>query len=191
MDVADYMWEGQPDVIRSVGSSTTPLWREEFSVHAGDERYVNRRQFTKFLVLTSFGMFAGNGWILARKCADRRGAVVSAAGRRGAASARSPVGGVQALRLSRRRTTRASWSAGRSGEFAAYSQKCTHLSCAVYYAAEQNRLECPCHEGYFSVDDGRVLQGPPPRPLPRIVARAAGRTSSWPPASISRRRRTS
>jgi Rieske Fe-S protein len=50
----------------------------------------------------------------------------------------------------------------------AYSQKCTHLSCAVYYSARQNRLECPCHEGYFSIDSGRVLQGPPPRPLPKI-----------------------
>ena len=44
-------------------------------------------------------------------------------------------------------------------EYAAYSQKCTHLSCAVYYAPREDRLECPCHEGYFSVRDGRVLQG--------------------------------
>src|SRR6476620_2439609 len=45
------------------GSSTTPVWAEEFSVHAGEDAYVQRRQFTKFLVLTSFGMVAGNGWI--------------------------------------------------------------------------------------------------------------------------------
>ena len=55
-----------------------------------------------------------------------------------------------------------------NGEFAAFSQKCTHLSCAVYYAPERDRLECPCHEGYFSASNGRVLQGPPPRPLPQI-----------------------
>ena len=55
-----------------------------------------------------------------------------------------------------------------NGALAAFSQKCTHLSCAVYYAAARDRLECPCHEGYFSADNGRVLQGPPPRPLPRI-----------------------
>ena len=48
----------------------------------------------------------------------------------------------------------------REDRFVAFSQKCTHLSCAVYYAKEHNRLECPCHEGYFSVDDGRVLEGP-------------------------------
>ena len=46
------------------GSSTTPAWAEEFSVHASEDAYVQRRQFTKFLVLTSFGMVAGNGWIL-------------------------------------------------------------------------------------------------------------------------------
>ena len=43
-----------------------PLWREEVSIFAADERYVNRRQFAKFLVLTSAGMFAGNLWILIR-----------------------------------------------------------------------------------------------------------------------------
>ncbi len=43
-----------------------PLWREEFSVRSGDESYVSRRQFGKFLVLTSLGMLAGNLWILVR-----------------------------------------------------------------------------------------------------------------------------
>ena len=46
--------------------------------------------------------------------------------------------------------------------YVAYSQKCTHLSCAVIYAAEKRMLACPCHNGYFSAKDGRVLQGPPP-----------------------------
>ena len=55
--------------------------------------------------------------------------------------------------------------------YVAYSQKCTHLSCAVYYAQEQNRLECPCHQGYFSDRDGSVLQGPPQR---AAAARGAG-----------------
>ena len=46
--------------------SSAPLWRDEFSVYTVDERYVNRRQLTKFLTLTSFAMLAGNLWILAR-----------------------------------------------------------------------------------------------------------------------------
>jgi len=44
----------------------------------------------------------------------------------------------------------------------------------VYYSPGRDRLECPCHDGYFSADTGRVLQGPPPRPLPRIRVEQRG-----------------
>ena len=57
------------------------------------------------------------------------------------------------------------------GRFVAYSGKCTHLSCAVYYEASRNKLLCPCHEGVFDPATGEVLAGPPPRPLPKIVLR--------------------
>jgi len=53
-----------------------------------------------------------------------------------------------------------------ANEYAAYSTKCTHLSCAVVWAPAEGKLECPCHHGFFSVRDGRVRQGPPPAPLP-------------------------
>ena len=43
---------------------------------------------------------------------------------------------------------------------AAFSEKGTHLSCAVCYSREHDPLECLCHDGYFSVRDGRVLAGP-------------------------------
>jgi Rieske Fe-S protein len=39
----------------------------------------------------------------------------------------------------------------------------------VYYEKEQNRLECPCHQGFFSIADGSVIQGPPQRSLPRVT----------------------
>ena len=48
-----------------------PLWREEFSIHRAEEQYVNRRQFGKFLVLTSLGMLAGNVWIAIRAALRR------------------------------------------------------------------------------------------------------------------------
>ena len=51
--------------------SPEPLWRDEFSVFSGDEKYVSRRQFSKFLVLTSLGMFVGNLWILVRSWFSR------------------------------------------------------------------------------------------------------------------------
>jgi Rieske Fe-S protein len=153
------------------GSSTTPVWSEEFSVHSAEDSYVQRRQFTKFLVLTSCGMVAGNAWIWLKAITaeERHEWPVAAIGR---VSEIAP-GTVRFFTYPEptdpcilvRRT---------NGEFTAFSQKCTHLSCAVYYAAEKDRLECPCHEGYFSAANGRVLQGPPPRPLPQVILETRG-----------------
>lgn len=53
-------------------------------------------------------------------------------------------------------------------QYVAYSQKCTHLACPVYWEEKNQRIECPCHEGSFDVKTGQVLGGPPPRPLPKI-----------------------
>lgn len=50
----------------------------------------------------------------------------------------------------------------------AYSDVCTHLSCAVLYDETTHKLHCPCHEGYFDPATGNVLAGPPTRPLPLI-----------------------
>jgi Rieske Fe-S protein len=147
--------------------SSAPLWQDEFSVFTADERYVSRRQFTKFLTLTSFAMLAGNLWILARSWFHRP---PSYAEHTVAQVGEIPVGGVKTFAyptpddpciLVRTATD----------SYAAFSQKCTHLSCAVYYEHEQNRLACPCHQGFFSVSDGAVLQGPPQRPLPRVALR--------------------
>jgi nitrite reductase/ring-hydroxylating ferredoxin subunit len=147
------------------GSSTRPLWTEEFSVHASEDAYVLRRQFTKFLVLTSFGMVAGNAWIWMKSLLAEEHPVLpeSVVGR----AADLAPGGVKLFHYPTDKDP-AILVRKVDGQLAAFSQKCTHLSCAVYYSAERNRLECPCHEGYFSVDDGRVLQGPPPRSLPMI-----------------------
>ena len=146
-------------------SSKERLWQDEFSIHASDERYVSRRQFTKFLVLTSLGMFVGNVWILARSLVSRK---IEYPESQICTTGEVPVGGV---RLFRYPTDKDRCILIRLDEqtFVAYSQKCTHLSCAVYYAREKNRLECPCHEGYFSVSTGDVIQGPPPRPLPTVL----------------------
>src|SRR5579875_1738855 len=50
----------------------------------------------------------------------------------------------------------------------AYSDVCTHLSCAVLYTGDGKHLHCPCHEGLFDAATGEVLAGPPLRPLPII-----------------------
>jgi Rieske Fe-S protein len=49
----------------------------------------------------------------------------------------------------------------------AYSDVCTHLSCAVVYERD-GKLHCPCHDGLFDAATGNVLAGPPLRPLPMI-----------------------
>ena len=50
----------------------------------------------------------------------------------------------------------------------AYSDVCTHLSCAVVYQGN-GKLHCPCHDGFFDASTGDVLAGPPTRPLPLIL----------------------
>ena len=142
-----------------------PLWREEFAIETADESYVARRQFSKFLVLTSLGMFAGNLWIALRTWFAPRPAF--SAMTVGSVN-EIPVGGVKLFSYPTPEDPCIMIRTA-ADRYAAYSQKCTHLSCAVYYEKEANRLECPCHEGYFSVEDGSVLQGPPPRRLPRII----------------------
>lgn len=142
-----------------------PLWRDEFSVNAADERYVTRRQFGKFLVLTSLGMFVGNLWILARTW--WKGAAPAFPELPVARLGDIPVGGVKLFRYPQPHDPCLLIRTG-ADSYVAYSQKCTHLSCAVYFDAPHSRLYCPCHDGAFSVKDGRVLKGPPPRPLPRL-----------------------
>lgn len=60
------------------------------------------------------------------------------------------------------------------GNYYAYGQKCTHLSCPVYYSKDHDRLECPCHDGGFDVQNGKNLYGPPPRPLDKIEIEERG-----------------
>jgi Rieske Fe-S protein len=58
----------------------------------------------------------------------------------------------------------------------AYSDACTHLSCAVLYKGDGKHLHCPCHEGLFDAATGNVLAGPPIRPLPIIELSIQGDT---------------
>jgi len=150
--------------------SSEPLWKEEFSVHTADERYVTRRQLTKFLVLTSFGMFVGNIWILVRSVFYK---TPSYPQQPVARLGEIPVGGVKLFTYPTKQDPCIMVRTDEN-EYVSYSQKCTHLSCAVHYSQASNRLECPCHQGFFSVKDGAVLQGPPSRPLPRIVLETRG-----------------
>jgi Rieske Fe-S protein len=60
------------------------------------------------------------------------------------------------------------------GEFVAFGQKCTHLSCSVFFQPDHARLYCPCHEGVFDPASGQPVAGPPQRRLEQIVLRLDG-----------------
>jgi len=47
---------------------------------------------------------------------------------------------------------------------------CTHMGCPVSWNQAAGRFFCPCHGGVFD-GDGRVLAGPPPRPLDRYATK--------------------
>jgi len=55
-------------------------------------------------------------------------------------------------------------------QFTVYNGRCTHLGCAYSWQASQNQFACPCYAGVFGVD-GKVLAGPPPRPLDTLPVR--------------------
>ena len=59
------------------------------------------------------------------------------------------------------------------GEVVAFVPLCTHAGCLYDLDAGAARFSCRCHQGYFGFD-GRVLGGPPPRPLDRYPVRGAG-----------------
>ena len=50
------------------------------------------------------------------------------------------------------------------GELHALDAKCTHEGCTVQYVPGDANIWCACHNGKFDLE-GRVLSGPPPRPL--------------------------
>lgn len=142
-----------------------PRWRQDFAIDWPHDNHVARRDFAKFLVLTSGAFAVGQGWIAAQSLVRRRRPPPPR--RRIASLADLPAGGALMfdypgdhdpcllIRL-------------RDDSLVAYSQKCTHLSCAVVPKVDQGILRCPCHEGIFDLATGRNIAGPPPRPLPRI-----------------------
>jgi len=56
-----------------------------------------------------------------------------------------------------------------AGEVRALDAKCTHEGCTVRYVPGESLIWCACHNGRFDLH-GRVLSGPPPRPLAEHAA---------------------
>jgi len=137
----------------------------DFPIERTEAEHVTRREFAKFLCLVSGGMAVGSGWVAVK---DRIFPPFAFEGERYVCDAADvPVGGTHPFRLEGTAMPFILIHLT-NGTFRAYEQKCTHLACAVYYSPDKNKIECPCHHGYFDADDGKVLAGPPPRPLPRL-----------------------
>jgi menaquinol-cytochrome c reductase iron-sulfur subunit len=71
-------------------------------------------------------------------------------------------------------TVKGVWVVRQPGDkFAVFNGRCTHLGCAFNWQVDQHQFACPCHAGVFGVD-GKVLAGPPPRPLDMLPTRIEG-----------------
>jgi quinol---cytochrome c reductase iron-sulfur subunit, bacillus type len=54
--------------------------------------------------------------------------------------------------------------------YVAISTRCAHLGCPVRYVQAAERFICPCHGGVYD-SQGKVVGGPPVRPLDRFYTR--------------------
>ena len=148
-----------------------PAWRTDFPVDWPQDHYVERRDFMKFMVLTSLAFTFGQFTIGARNWWRRRRGQPEI--RRVASLEDVPVGGALTfaypgpeddcvlVRL-------------REDTVVAYGQKCTHLSCAVSPRVDHGLFHCACHKGSFDLQSGRPVAGPPRRPLPLVHLQVRG-----------------
>lgn len=150
-----------------------PKWRRDFPVDWAEDEYVSRRDLVKFIVLTSGAFAVGQLWIAAQSLFRRRRPAPS--GLAVAAVDELPVGGAKTFHYPEGSTPRLLVRTG-DRAFVAYDQQCTHLLCPVVPDVAAGRLHCPCHNGWFDLATGRVIAGPPPRPLPRVLLELRGDT---------------
>jgi nitrite reductase/ring-hydroxylating ferredoxin subunit len=143
----------------------------DFAIDSPEDNLIARRDFAKFLVLTSGAFVAGQAWIAAKSLVRARRAP---AGRKRIAALASVLPGSAVMFSYPDDHDPCLLIRTREGKLLAYSQKCTHLSCAVVPKLDLGILHCPCHEGVFDLATGRNLAGPPPRPLPVIELEVAG-----------------
>lgn len=153
-----------------VSQEAPKRWRAQFPYHWDADDLVSRRQLLKYSLYTSGALCAGTTAVAVL------GAVLPQGSAREApilAASELAEGEVHYFRYPGPEDE-AMLIHLPGGQFVAYSQRCTHLSCSVLYQADRGRVYCPCHEGVFSPETGDPLAGPPRRRLPRIALRREG-----------------
>jgi len=74
---------------------------------------------------------------------------------------------------------------GYDEQFIAVSTRCMHLGCPVRYVGASQRFICPCHGGVYDFQ-GKVVGGPPVRPLDRFYTRVrSGQVEVGPRYSVN------
>lgn len=141
----------------------TRYYQKEFPANREDEAQVTRREFCNFLGVTSAALFVGTGAFAGKAAIDASAKENFVPLRIEGAEFLLP-GASLNFRYPTEKDS-AILVRSKDGSFHAYGQKCTHLTCPVYYEANKDRIECPCHEGSFDVATGNVIAGPPPRSL--------------------------
>jgi Rieske Fe-S protein len=148
-----------------------PRWSADFPVRWEDDQYITRRELAKFLTLGS-ALLVGANALVALVGRLRR---PPPAPRLSLPQARSLSAGEALLFRYPSAQDPCILLRGTDGRLRAYSQVCTHLSCAIVYRPERDCLFCPCHNGVFSTAEGLPMAGPPTRRLPRIRLAEDGR----------------
>lgn len=143
-----------------------PNWKSDFPIKQEEATHISRREFAKFMCLLSGGMALGNGAIVIKSFAFPSKPLEGE--HFVCAASEVAVGEMKQFVIKGKLEVPYILIHLGQNQWRAFEQKCTHLSCAVRYRADINKIECPCHKGYFDANTGVVLQGPPPRPLPQL-----------------------
>ena len=159
-----------------VRAATAPH-QTDFPYDRDEEAQVTRREFCNFLGLTSAALFVGAAGFSTAAAIDAGRVSQFTPQRIEGAESLAP-GASLNFRFPTEKET-AILVRYLDGTYYAFGQKCTHLSCPVYFDQGNQRLECPCHEGAFDARTGNVLYGPPPRPLDMVKLDVRGNGEVW------------